>query len=387
MRTDKDLEATFDSNLITRTDEEDRHECKIHLGETAFMNDLRAMAVVDDWDKLVPLISDFTKELEAKGFQVNHSKLEITARAFGPGAATWNKQIGNGRMCLKVCEHTIRARKSAKYLGALTSADGSANDEIDERIKSARKAHHRLTLRIWRSNAIQLHAKLRLWKTLVRTMLLYALEVRVLTHQQLVKLERFQMKCLRHITRQPAHISRTSNDEIRERCNTHTIESVLRARRLKWTQHVVRPAFRGADHGYDASLAVRAAIFGTLELESGNHASASARRSQWMHDVKILKDKMNKNADAPPSVAPIPDVEPDCEIEWLRWLDGCSAEYLKSVLVFADERGTNESECALCGEWFQDGRGLKVHRALAHSDMDRETNCAARMDRDALPLL
>ena len=38
--------------------DEDTHECKVHFGETAFMDDLSAMAVVDDWGKLVPLVAD-----------------------------------------------------------------------------------------------------------------------------------------------------------------------------------------------------------------------------------------------------------------------------------------------------------------------------------------
>ena len=69
MRTDKDLEVTFDREPKTRTVGEERHDCKIHLGETAFMDALCAMAVVDDWDKLVPLIADITNERKAKRFQ------------------------------------------------------------------------------------------------------------------------------------------------------------------------------------------------------------------------------------------------------------------------------------------------------------------------------
>ena len=132
-----------------------------------------------------------------------------------------------------------------EYLGALTSADGGANDEINARMKSGRNEHHTLTLRIWRSNSFQLHVKLRLWKKPGTNY--SALAVRILPHQQLVKLERFQMNCLRHITRQPAHTYQQgiSSDEISGQCNTHTIESVLRARRLKWSQHVCEKRIQG----------------------------------------------------------------------------------------------------------------------------------------------
>ena len=103
------------------------------------------------------------------------------------------------------------------------------------------------------------------WKTPEGSVLFDALEVRILTHQHLLKMERFQMKCLRHITRQPAHIDWISSNEVREQCDARTIVSVLRARRLKWSQRVLRPVFRGVEHGYDASLAVRAVVGGDTE--------------------------------------------------------------------------------------------------------------------------
>ena len=64
--------------------------------------------------------------------------------------------------------------------------------------------------------------------------------------------------------------------------------------------------------------------FGTLEMETGVlHVPASARRSQWMNDIRMLKEMTNMNVDVPPPVASIPDVEPDRERKWLWWLDGC----------------------------------------------------------------
>ena len=83
---------------------------------------------------------------------------------------------------------------------------------------------------------------------------------------------------------------------------------------------------------------------------------------------------------APPPVAPIPDLEPDRQREWVWWLDGCSPESSKGVLAFSDVNKANESERGLFGERFQE------NMALFHNEVDRETNCAARMARDALPV-
>eukprot|EP00959_Pyramimonas_sp_CCMP1952_P448953 9400788-Pyramimonas_sp.AAC.1 len=68
------------------------------------------------------------------------------------------------------------------------------------------------------------------------------MEARRISLGGLEKLERFQIRCLRHIARLPAHISRVSSNGPRERCGVNSVESTLLVRRCLWMQKVVAPA-------------------------------------------------------------------------------------------------------------------------------------------------
>ena len=62
-----------------------------------------------------------------------------------------------------------------KYLGAILSADGGCEAEIRARIGTAMTAMARLN-RIWSSKSISLPTKLKLYRALVKTIVLYGCE-------------------------------------------------------------------------------------------------------------------------------------------------------------------------------------------------------------------
>ena len=118
-------------------------------------------------------------------------------------------------------------------------------------------------------------AWVRLWQTLVLTKGLYAVEIGVLGRADLVYVERWQIKKLRHLARSPVHITRETSEALRRRVQIPTIESQLRVRRLIWWRQLLAPRFAAATrnriekgHTWDASLAIRTALLGTFSFET-----------------------------------------------------------------------------------------------------------------------
>ena len=86
-----------------------------------------------------------------------------------------------------------------KYLGAILSKDGSCTAEVRARIGNATSAMTKLN-RIWKSN-IRLSTKLKLYKALVVSIVLYGCETWTLTAALEKKIQAFETKCMRKILR------------------------------------------------------------------------------------------------------------------------------------------------------------------------------------------
>ena len=84
-----------------------------------------------------------------------------------------------------------------KYLGAILSVDGSCEAEIRARIGAAMARLNR----IWSSKSIGFPTKLKLYRALVKTIVLYRCETWTLLAVTENKLQAFENKCMRKILR------------------------------------------------------------------------------------------------------------------------------------------------------------------------------------------
>ncbi|PIK62384.1 endonuclease-reverse transcriptase [Apostichopus japonicus] len=96
--------------------------------------------------------------------------------------------------------------------GAKVSKDGGGTEDIKNRLGKARGAFRNLR-RIWTNGAIGRKTKLTLFKTLVRSVLLYGSEAWKVTKREEQKLDAFQFKCIRRILKIP-WTELVSNDRI-----------------------------------------------------------------------------------------------------------------------------------------------------------------------------
>ena len=97
----------------------------------------------------------------------------------------------------------------------ILSANGTTSAAVRARIQKCRQSHSRLRKRVWRSRYLKRRTKLRVYRAICRSTLLYGLECRALTLGDLKALERTQNSILRHIYRSPSCTSHLSNSELR----------------------------------------------------------------------------------------------------------------------------------------------------------------------------
>ena len=99
---------------------------------------------------------------------------------------------------IKVKGQTLGAVNSFKYLGAVVSDDGS-KQEVLSRIAQATSALTKLKP-IWRDNSISLGLKVKLMRSLVISIFLYACEAWTLTAELEKTTQAFEMRCYRKVT-------------------------------------------------------------------------------------------------------------------------------------------------------------------------------------------
>ncbi|XP_048759469.1 uncharacterized protein LOC125669065 [Ostrea edulis] len=124
------------------------------------------------------------------------------------------------------------------YLGSKITADGDSTSDVESRIAKARAAFASLG-NIWKSTAISIKTKIRIFKSNIIGVLLYGVESWKVTKSIVLRLDVFQTKCLRRILKVfwPNTIS---NKDLYQRTSTSPISEMIKMRRWKWIGHVHR---------------------------------------------------------------------------------------------------------------------------------------------------
>ena len=105
-------------------------------------------------------------------------------------ASRGEKIVANGEEVDDVEEFT--------YLRAIVDKEGGGSKDIMHRLQEVRDAFQRLR-RVWATREIGRRTKIRLFKTLIRPVLLYSCETWKITKADERKLNSFQFQCLRRI--------------------------------------------------------------------------------------------------------------------------------------------------------------------------------------------
>ena len=149
---------------------------------------------------------------------------------------------------IKIDDTNLETVDKFKYLGAILSDQGF-KPEIVARIAQAVAAFIKIRP-LWSDKEISLKSKLRLLRSLVISLFLYACESWTLTKdpehriQALKCLEKPEMRCYRKILN-ISYRDRIRNDFIRDQITNaigphEDLLTIVRKRKLKWFGHVVR---------------------------------------------------------------------------------------------------------------------------------------------------
>ena len=128
--------------------------------------------------------------------------------------------------------------ESSSYLGSEVGQSAKVEKEVAVRLEKAGKVYQMWRRKVFRSRNLGKATKMRVFWTMVMSVLLYGAETWPVTQHDII-LKTFQMRCLRDIlglTLWDMH----QNVDILKETGELPVEEQLRQRRLQWLGHVQR---------------------------------------------------------------------------------------------------------------------------------------------------
>ena len=210
----------------------EEHDGKVSIGGRNITN----LRFADDIDAL----AEEEQELEALVESLDKTRYKMAISAEKTKLMT-NSANGIQRE-IKVKGQKLGTVTSFKYLGAVVSDDGS-KPEVLSRIAQATAALTKLKP-IWRDNNISLGSKVKLMRSLVISIFLYACESWTLTAELEKRTQAFEMRCYRRLLN-ISYKDHVTNEEVRRKIQAAIGEydellTLVKKRKLRWFGHVSR---------------------------------------------------------------------------------------------------------------------------------------------------
>ena len=120
-------------------------------------------------------------------------KIKIKSNAVG---ASGIKSFDFG---IQIKSHNLQAVDTFTYLGSTLSRDTQLDAEVNCRISNASSMFGRLRSKVWERRGISLPTKLKVYRAVVISILLYASETWTVYRRHAKQLNQFHMTCLRRI--------------------------------------------------------------------------------------------------------------------------------------------------------------------------------------------
>lgn len=139
-------------------------------------------------------------------------------------------------------EYTFERVNSFKYLGSLLTQDNSSTAEIKARISMANRSYFGLK-QLFGSRFLRHKYKLKLYKTLLRPIVMYGTECLALNRTDINLLGVFERKILRRIfgpVQDSGNWRIRHNREVYELYNSNDIVKEIKLARLRWLGHICR---------------------------------------------------------------------------------------------------------------------------------------------------
>ena len=197
------------------------------LWDLLFADDL--VITAETMEELQERYEAWKECLERGGLRVNIRKTEVMLSS-REGREELHVMSGNGG--------ELEQATSFKYLGSVISEEGGCDLEVRQRTKAA-WAKWRQVSGVILDKRVPLKLRIKVYKTVIRPVLLYGAETWALRRKEEGILEKTEMRMLRWILG-VSLMERIENQEIRKRVGVCKITDKARESRLRWYGHVAR---------------------------------------------------------------------------------------------------------------------------------------------------
>ena len=183
-------------------------------------------------DALQTNLDTINRSYTRAGLAVNTNKTEVMPQ---PG----NTPTPDPDTTFQIGGAPIKNVQSVKYLGSMLTADCSLENEIQNRIRQASASYGKFSARVFKNRDLSITTKVKVYRAICLSILLYSCESWTLYRGQLRRLEAFHIRSLQSI------LGITWKDKmphvtILQRTNSTSIEAMIMTRQLSWTGHVIR---------------------------------------------------------------------------------------------------------------------------------------------------
>ena len=200
------------------------------LMDTDYMDDMAALdGTKDGLQETTDLLSHYATY---SGLKINSEKTKTMATS---------KQCPYTKVCiLNTMVDDVRVEQVSHftYLGAVISADGTLDKDLDNRIGKASGAFNSLS-HVWYNQNILTPAKIQIYRAAVLTVLLYGSDTWSTIKNHVHHVEVFHQQCLRRII-YIKWFSKTSKEIVLQCDGIENVATFMSCNRLQWFRHVAR---------------------------------------------------------------------------------------------------------------------------------------------------
>ena len=205
---------------------------RIELIRDLLYADYAAM-VAHSLEAIQEITSRFSEISKAFGLQISTHKTELLYQ-LSPN----NRNRDNVQPIVTIDGEPLNMEHKFKYLSSYVSDGIKVDTEILHHIQMASVAYGKLK-RLFDGHDISLVTKLAVFRAVVLSALLYAIDTMTLYRRHINKLTNFQIRHLRQMLKLQWS-DKIPNVEVLKRAEMPSVEALITKAQLRWTGHVVR---------------------------------------------------------------------------------------------------------------------------------------------------